>query len=261
VKRAAVALALILSVNAPFAALAQHGGGRPSGGGGGRSAGGGGGARPAAPAAPAARPAGGGFNFSGDTAARPAAPAARPQPARPAQPQPARPAQPQPARPAQPGRPQPAPNPGGGRPGGNNGARPPAPGGRPSGGRPPVAIRPPSYRPGPSWGWNHGVAWQPATNYWGGGFWGSLALAAASAAIYGSIVADNNQTYASYQVQPDSPGAILLQNYQLQQVPCGPPDLVVIYGPDNSVICAAPNTIVAPGYYNLDPTTLTIVSQ
>jgi hypothetical protein len=54
---------------------------------------------------------------------------------------------------------------------------------------------------------------------------------------------------------------MLLQNYQLQQVPCGPPDLVVIYGPDNSVICAAPNTIVAPGYYNLDPTTLTIVSQ
>jgi hypothetical protein len=97
------------------------------------------------------------------------------------------------------------------------------------------------------------------------GFWGALAIgantAAVSAAVYGSIVASNNQTYTSYQVQPNSPGATLLANYQLTQVPCGPPDLVVIYGPDNSVICAAPNNLVSPGFYDLDPTQLSIVSQ
>jgi hypothetical protein len=122
-------------------------------------------------------------------------------------------------------------------------------------------IRPPHYAPGPSWGWNHGVVWAPAPNYWGGGFWGSLAIASASAAIFGSIIAANNQTYTSYQVQPSSPGAQMLQNYQLQQVPCGPPGLVVIFGPDNSVICAQPNDIVAPGNYDLDPATLTLSSQ
>jgi hypothetical protein len=43
-------------------------------------------------------------------------------------------------------------------------------------------------------------------------------------------------------------------------VPCGPPDLVVIFGPDNSVICAEPNNLVSPGEYQLDPSDLTIVS-
>jgi hypothetical protein len=36
---------------------------------------------------------------------------------------------------------------------------------------------------------------------------------------------------------------------------------VVIFGPDNSVICAAPNDIVGPGEYDLDSSTLTLVSQ
>jgi hypothetical protein len=118
----------------------------------------------------------------------------------------------------------------------------------------------PNYRPGPAWGWNHGVVWAPVENYWGGGFWGSLAIGAISAAVYGSIVSAN-QTYTSYQVQPYSPGATLLQNYQLQQVPCGPPGLVQIFGPDNSVICAAPNNIVAPGDYDLDASQLSLISQ
>ena len=99
--------------------------------------------------------------------------------------------------------------------------------------------------------------------YWGGGFWGSLALAElAGALLFGSIVDDQDQLiYPSYQVEPDSPGAQLLQNYGLQQTPCGPPNLVVIWGPDNSVICALPNDTVGPGNYELDPSTLTIVSQ
>ncbi|MGZ3528888.1 MAG: hypothetical protein ACXVAO_14505 [Vulcanimicrobiaceae bacterium] len=115
---------------------------------------------------------------------------------------------------------------------------------------------------GPAWGWNHGVAWAPAPTYWGGGFWGSLAIGAASAAVYGSIVnSTTQQTYTSYQAQPNSPGATLLSNYHLQQVQCGPPNIVVIYGPSNSVICANPNDVVAAGNYNVDPSNLSIVSQ
>jgi hypothetical protein len=113
------------------------------------------------------------------------------------------------------------------------------------------------------WGWNHGVAWYPSYGYWGGGFWGALGIGVASAAVgaavYGSIVS-NNVTYTSYQIQPSSPGATLLSNYQLTQVQCGPPGLVVIYGPQNSVICARPNNLVAAGTYQLNTKTLTLSS-
>lgn len=117
----------------------------------------------------------------------------------------------------------------------------------------------PIYR-GPAWGWNHGVAWYPAPTYWGGGFWGAMAIGVTSAAVFGSIVA-NNQTYTSYQVQPSSPGATVLTNYHLTQTQCGPPNLVVIYGPNNSVICAYPNQTVSAGNYSLDTSTLSLVSQ
>ena len=113
------------------------------------------------------------------------------------------------------------------------------------------------------WGWNHGVPWYPSPIYWGGGFWGPFAIGSlAAAALFGSIVDYQNQMiYPSYEVLPDSPGAQLLQNYGLQQTQCGPPNLVVIWGPDNSVICAFPNDLVAPGNYEMDPSTLTIVSS
>jgi len=118
----------------------------------------------------------------------------------------------------------------------------------------------PVYR-GPAWGWNHGVAWSPAPAYWGGGFWGAFAVGAASAIVIGSIVnAANHQTSPSYQVSPGSPGAQLLSNYHLQQVSCGPPNLVVIYGPNNGVICANPNDLVAPGNYAVNADTLTLQS-
>jgi hypothetical protein len=110
------------------------------------------------------------------------------------------------------------------------------------------------------WGWNGGYAWYPAPYYWGGGFWGAFAVGVTSAAVYGSIVAAN-QTYTSYQIAADSPGAKLLQSYQLTQTSCGPPNLVVIYGPNNSVICAYPNQTVSAGNYSLNTQTLTIVSQ
>ena len=119
----------------------------------------------------------------------------------------------------------------------------------------------PRYPPGPAWGWNRGSPWYPAPNYWGGGFWGSLAIGVASAAVFGAIVSSTtHQTVTSYQVQPNSPGATMLQNYGLQQVQCGPPNLVVIYGPSNSVICANPNATVAAGEYNLDTQQLSLVS-
>ena len=112
-----------------------------------------------------------------------------------------------------------------------------------------------------AWGWNGGYAWYPAPYYWGGGFWGAFAIGATSAAIYGSIVAANSVTYTSYQAAPESPGAKLLQSYNLTQVPCGPSGLVVIYGPNNSVICARPNGLVAAGNYSVNQQTLTITSE
>ena len=124
---------------------------------------------------------------------------------------------------------------------------------------------PPIYNPHrwPRWGWNHGVYWYPAPIYWGGGFWGPFAFSGLTAGfLFGSIVDYQDQViYPSYQIASASPGAELLQNYGLTQTECGPPNLVVIWGPDNSVICAFPNNLVAPGNYELDPATLTIVSK
>lgn len=114
---------------------------------------------------------------------------------------------------------------------------------------------------GAAWGWNGGYAWYAAPYYWGGGFWGAFAIGAASAAVYGSIVAANNVTYNSYQVTSESPGAKLLESYHLTQTQCGPPNLVVIYGPNNSVICAYPNNLVSAGNYSVNPQTLTITSE
>ncbi len=262
----ALILALAMLAQAPIAASAQRGGR----GGGGRGGGGGGMRAPVARPMPAQRPSGGGgFNFSQDTR-----PTSRPQPAQ---------------RPSQPNN----------RPGNGNSNRPnngnnnnnnnnrPNNGNnnnnnnnRPnngnngnnvnSGNRNNVnvsgntvnrtVINNPVYVNNGAWGWNHGVAWAPAPYYWGGGFWGAMAIGATSAAIYGSIVA-NNATYTSYQVQPSTPGSTFLSNYQLVQVQCGPPNLVVVYGPQNSVICANPNNLVAAGNYTLNTDTLSITAM
>jgi hypothetical protein len=213
-------------------------------------------ARPAPVAAPRTAPVspGGGFNFNRDIAPRPApvpvAPAAPPRAAPVSRPAFA-PPRTAPA-PAQQRAPQPvyrrAPN---------------APGNGPAtGGFHGRVVTNPRHWSQP-WDWNRGIAWQPAPIYWGGGFWGPWAVDSLTAAIaFGAIDDDQAQiAYPSYEVEPDTPGALLLQNYGLQQTPCGPPGLVVIWGPDNSVICAFPNDNVGPGNYELDPTTLTIVSQ
>jgi len=121
-------------------------------------------------------------------------------------------------------------------------------------------VRNPRFAGG-AWGWNRGVAWQPAPIYWGGGFWGPFALASLTdSLLFGSIIDNQNQLiYPSYQVEADSPGQQLLQDYGLQQTQCGPPSLVEIWGPDNSVICAFPDNSVASGNYEVDPSTFTLV--
>jgi hypothetical protein len=124
-----------------------------------------------------------------------------------------------------------------------------------------ATVTNPVYGAYPAWGWNGGYAWYAAPYYWGGGFWGAFAIGATSAAVYGSIVAANNVTYTSYQVQTESPGAKLLSSYHLTQTPCGSSNLVVIYGPNNSVICAYPNNLVAAGNYSVNSQTLTLVSE
>jgi hypothetical protein len=118
------------------------------------------------------------------------------------------------------------------------------------------------YGAGGAYGWNGGVVWAPAYGYWGGGFWGAWAIGMTSAALFGSIVnTTTHETIVSYEVQPSSPGSTMLSNYQLTQVQCGPPNLVEIYGPENSVICANPNNLVQAGQYNLDTQTLSLTSR
>jgi hypothetical protein len=195
------------------------------------------------------------------------APSARPMPSRPSAPQ----------RPTTPsngfnfnndmrGRP-PAPSqlpsgPGiGNRPGGPaNGGIGNRPGGPGNGGgignRPPVA---PIVPPLPAWGWNAGVIWYPAYGYWGGGFWGPWGWGAYGT-YYGEYTyTETHEVIKSYEIAPDSPGAKMLTNYGLTQTQCGPQGLVVIFGPENSVICAQPNATVAAGEYQLETTDLTLV--
>ncbi|HXP92382.1 MAG TPA: hypothetical protein VN905_02865 [Candidatus Binatia bacterium] len=125
-----------------------------------------------------------------------------------------------------------------------------------------TVVANPVYPGAPAWGWNRGVAWYPSSYYWGGGFWGSLAIGVTSAAVFGAIVnTENNEKVESREVDPNSPGATFLSNYQLRQVECGPPNLVVVWGPENSVICAAPNHLVSAGEYDLDTAQLTLVTR
>jgi hypothetical protein len=229
-----LATAMLLS-SAPLGALAQ----RHGGGGGGGNRGGGGGHAPAArvnaPQASRPQPQQGGFDLHEDVSG------------------------PHGTAPSHLNQPGEQPRPGNAGPGGS--AQRPALidrlgyGAQPENHR---VVGNPRYH-GNAWGWNRGVVWNPAPRYWGGGFWGPFALGVVAAAAFGSIYY-GDETFDSYQAEPDTPGADLLESYQLTQVPCGPPDIVVIFGPDDSVICAQPNDLVAPGEYQIDPSTLTIVS-
>ena len=108
-----------------------------------------------------------------------------------------------------------------------------------------------------TWGWHGGVVWAPTATYWGGGFWGAFA---AGALVGAAIIRASTPAYpTSYVVVQNSPGSTLLNSYGLRQVPCGPNLVVINYS--GSVICAAPSSMVAPGNYSVNITTLTLVSM
>jgi hypothetical protein len=137
-----------------------------------------------------------------------------------------------------------------------------------------VVARPPVWRnPGPvvanpqaargSWWWNHYLVWHPSPAFWGGGFWGELALADLGLAPrMGSVVDDQQHPLATtFGVERASPGAQLLQDYGLQQAVCGPPDLAIIWGPQNGVVCANPTATIVAGDSLVDPAAFTLVPQ
>ena len=63
----------------------------------------------------------------------------------------------------------------------------------------------------------------------------------------------------TYEVQWGTPGETFLTTYQLTQTQCGTSGLVVVYGPQNSVVCAQPKDNVGAGEYRLDTVTLDLM--
>jgi hypothetical protein len=115
-----------------------------------------------------------------------------------------------------------------------------------------------------AWGWNNGVAWAPNYNYWGGGFWGPFAAGALATglttAVINAATADNQPTYVI--IDSNSPGNTLFSSYGLTQIQCTDDDnIVVIYGPQNSVICTNPNSNVPAGIYDINPSDLTLITR
>jgi hypothetical protein len=113
---------------------------------------------------------------------------------------------------------------------------------------------------GAAWGWNGGRAWVPNTGYWGGGFWGGIAAGALVTGVTSAIVNSNNQP--DYVViEQSSPGYTLFDSYGLSQVPCvDSGNLVYIYGPQESLMCANPNSMVPAGEYEVSPDNLTLIA-
>ena len=109
------------------------------------------------------------------------------------------------------------------------------------------------------WGWNRGNPWAPNYDYWGGGFWGGFAVGAFTTAVTGAIINSNDDpTYVV--IQQDTPGYYLFDSYGLTQIQCDTSlDLVFIYGPQNTLMCATPNSVVIAGYYDVDPEDLVLI--
>ena len=112
-----------------------------------------------------------------------------------------------------------------------------------------------------SWGWNNGRPWSPNYNYWGGGFWGSFAAGAAVTGLTAAAINAANDDSPEYIViQEGSPGNTLFSSYGLVQVQCVEGgNLVFIYGPQDSLICATPNSSVVAGFYDVNPTDMTLI--
>jgi hypothetical protein len=98
-----------------------------------------------------------------------------------------------------------------------------------------------------AWAWHHGVAWYPDHHYWGGYFWGPIAV--------GYVVTPA----VIVPIAPDSPGHQVLASYDLIETPCNDNvPQVDLYGPDGSMVCANPNNEVPAGRYNIDASTLSL---
>jgi len=108
-----------------------------------------------------------------------------------------------------------------------------------------------------NWWWHGGNPWYPNPAYWGGGFWGNLAVGVTSAAVAGAV-AGSVAGSSSPTVVVNSPGGQLLSTYGLVQVPCSG-NVVVIYGPSSSVVCAQPTSAVPAGSYTIDSNSLSLI--
>ena len=113
------------------------------------------------------------------------------------------------------------------------------------------------------WGWNGGRRWYPSYSYWGGGFWGGFAVGAFTTAVTGAIINSSSSSDTTYVViEKDSPGYSLFDSYGLTQIDCNSSgDIVFIYGPQDTLMCAYPNEYVVAGYYDVDPEDLTLVAR
>jgi hypothetical protein len=114
---------------------------------------------------------------------------------------------------------------------------------------------------GSAWGWNRGVAWAPNYGYWGGGFWGALAVGAVATGVTTAVInAANQPNYVI--IQQNTPGYTLFDSYSLTQVRCVENgSQVYVFGPQDSLICATPNSLVSAGYYDVDPESLTLIAR
>lgn len=115
------------------------------------------------------------------------------------------------------------------------------------------------------WGWNGGNRWYPNYGYWGGGFWGSFAAGAVVGGVTGALIneATRDNSPDIIIIEENTPGYRLFDSYGLSQVRCVNSDetLVYIYGPQESLICAYSNNLVSPGYYDVDPSGLTLIAR
>lgn len=118
-----------------------------------------------------------------------------------------------------------------------------------------------------NWGWNGNRPWAPNYNYWGGGFWGGVAAGAITTGITSAIINsdndDDNYSQPTYIViEQNSPGFQMFSSYGLTQVQCIEDGTqVYIYGPQNALMCARPNSLVSPGYYDVDPEGLVLIAR
>ena len=125
-----------------------------------------------------------------------------------------------------------------------------------------VFVNPRGYS---SWGWHGGSPWYPNNTFWGGGFWGPFAVGTVVGGLTGALITsaaqnNNNRGDTYIIVKQGTPGYNLLDSYGLRQTRCTD-DVIVIYGPENSVICATPTSRIPAGTYDTDTETLTLIAR